>query len=93
MTGRRVVLLVAALAGVLMIMFPPWESIGGRYLGHGSITSGPGAEEYRPAEYRWALPAPESVGRISIKILATQIVGLWLATVIALRMLARRRRQ
>jgi hypothetical protein len=77
--AQRRVLIVAGAVALLMLLFPPWETPGGRYLGHAWITSAPGPDDPRPAELRQVLPPPEPTSQVSLSLLALQYLALWLA--------------
>ena len=77
-TARRRVLIIAGVVALLMLLFPPWESLGGRYLGHSAITSPPGYTESPPQAPGSGLPSPEPIGRLSLSVLSAQYAALWI---------------
>jgi hypothetical protein len=77
--SQRSVVLVALAIAALMLVFPPWETFGGHYLGHAVFTSPPGDVAARPEGQGWALPRPEPIARVSISLLAVQFAVLWVA--------------
>jgi len=87
------VLLLAGSVAVLMLLFPPWETFGGHYLGHSAITSPPTSNESGPDTHRWAFPSPEPIGRISFSLLAAQYAALWVCAGVAYLLLAPPRRR
>jgi hypothetical protein len=74
-----------------MLLFPPWETFGGHYMGHAAITSPPGYPDYRPRDQRWALPAPEPIGRVSARLLAVEYAALGVCAAAAFLLLPARR--
>jgi hypothetical protein len=91
-TAQRSVLLVAGVVAILMLVFPPWETPGGHYLGHSSIASPPTGDDFRPETHRWAFPSPEPLGRVSLSILAAQYAALWVCAGAAFLLLSPSRR-
>jgi hypothetical protein len=87
-TGQRWVVIIAGLAAILMLLFPPWETFGGHYLAHSAIISPPRPSDYRPATERWALPAPEPLGRVSARLLAVEWAVLAVCAAAAFMLLA-----
>jgi hypothetical protein len=77
-TTRRRVLIVAGVIALLMLLFPPWESLGGRYLGHSAITSPPGYTDSPSQAPESGLPSPEQIGRVSLPVLSVQYAALWI---------------
>jgi hypothetical protein len=87
--AQRFVLLAAVTVAALMLLFPPWESLGGHYLGHAFITSPPGYEAPRPEGLGWALPEPEPLGRVSVSLFTLQLAVLWISAGAAFLFLGR----
>lgn len=78
--AQRIVLMIAVVVAVAMCVFPPWETLGGRYLGHGAIMSPPGHDVSLPDTGRWALPLPDPEARVSFSILVAQFAALWIVS-------------
>lgn len=89
--SQRSVVLLALATAALMLVFPPWETVGGHYLGHAVITSPPGDVAPRSEGPGWALPRPEPIARVSISLVAVQFAVLWVAAGAAVLLLSRPR--
>jgi hypothetical protein len=74
--AHRGILTIAGVVAALMLLFPPWETLGGTYLGHSPFTSPPIEEDALPDTQRWALPEPDPIARVSWKILGIQSLVL-----------------
>jgi hypothetical protein len=91
--AQRNVVLVAAVAVAAMLVFPPWETFGGHYLGHSLLTSPPGFSAPSMEGHGWAFPPPEPVARVSIPLLTLQLAVLWISAGAAILFLTRPRRR
>jgi hypothetical protein len=87
-TGQRWVVIIAGVAAILMLLFPPWETFGGRYMGHSVFTTPPGQADYRPGALRWTLPPPEPTGRISVTLLVIEYAALGVCAAAAFMLFA-----
>lgn len=76
--AQRRVLIVAVAVAMLMLLFPPWETLGGRYLGHSAINAPPGYSDSPPQAPGSGLPSPEPMGRVSLALLSVQYAALWI---------------
>ena len=76
--AQRRVLLISVAIAVAMLVFPPWETLGGHYLGHAPFNAPPGYSDPRPETQRWALPRPEPEARVSMGLLMAQLAALWI---------------
>ncbi len=77
-TAQRRVLIIAGVVALLMLLFPPWETLGGHYLGHSPIMAPPAYTDSETETHRWALPSPEPIARVSLGILSLQCAALWI---------------
>ena len=76
--AQRQVLVIAGVVAVLMLLFPPWETLGGHYLGHSPILSPPGYEVPPIEGLGGEHPSPDPIARVSLSLLTAQYAALWI---------------